>query len=78
MLSRKKAQFQRELALEAKKKIEKKGLKAFLFSMDQIKAEYLIGVNVDCFVNTACPRLVEDNLNDKPILNVKELEEALS
>jgi len=78
LLSRKKGQFQKELALEAKKIIEKKGLKAFLFSFDQIKAEYLIGINVDCFVNTACPRIVEDNLNDKPILNVKELEEALS
>ncbi len=78
LISTKKGQFRKELALEAKKKIEKKGLKAFLFSMDFIKPEYLMGVKVDCYVNTACPRIIEDNLNDKPVLNIKELDEALN
>jgi len=77
LLSRKKGQFNKEIALEAKKLIEKKGKKAFLLSMDFIKPEYLIGLNLDCYVNTACPRIIEDNLNDKPILNFLELKEML-
>jgi 2-(3-amino-3-carboxypropyl)histidine synthase len=77
LLSTKKGQFQKELAFEAKKRIEKKGFKAFLLSMDLIKTEYLIGLNVDCFVNTACPRIIEDNLNDKPVISFNELNEVL-
>ncbi|MFH1895172.1 MAG: diphthamide biosynthesis enzyme Dph2 [archaeon] len=77
LLSRKRGQFNKETALEAKKLIEKNGLKAYLLSMDLIKAEYLIGINIDCYVNTACPRIIEDNLNDKPVINFLELKEAI-
>ncbi len=77
LMSRKRGQFQKEIALNTKKLLEKKGFKAFLFSMDLIKAEYLMGINIDCFIDTACPRITEDNLNDKPILNLKELNEML-
>jgi 2-(3-amino-3-carboxypropyl)histidine synthase len=77
LLSRKKGQFRKELAFEAKKRIEKTGKKAFLLSMDFIKPEYLMGLNIDCFVNTACPRIIEDNLNDKPLISIKELNEVL-
>ncbi len=77
LVSRKKGQFKKEIALDLKKKIEKKGLKAFVFSMDFIKSEYLMGVNVDCYINTACPRIVEDNLNNKPVLNPEEAYEVL-
>lgn len=73
LVSRKKGQLRKEIALDLKKKIERKGKKAFLFSMDFIKPEYLMGINIDCYVNTACPRIIEDNLNDKPVLNQKEL-----
>ncbi|PIN99216.1 MAG: diphthamide biosynthesis enzyme Dph2 [Candidatus Diapherotrites archaeon CG10_big_fil_rev_8_21_14_0_10_31_34] len=77
LVSRKKGQLRKELALELKKRIERKGKKAFIFSMDFIKSEYLMGINIDCYVNTACPRIIEDNLNDKPVLNPEELFEVL-
>jgi len=77
LMSRKKGQFKKETAFEAKKLIEKNGFKAFLLSMDLIKAEYLMGLKIDCYVNTACPRIIEDNLNDKPIISFNELKEVL-
>ena len=69
LVSTKSGQRQKEKALELKKAIERKNKKVYLFEMDLIDENYLIGVNVDCLVNTACNRLVlDDGQNWKKIL----------
>ena len=69
LVSVKSGQRQKEKAIELKKAIERKGKKAYLFEMDLINENYLLGVKVDCLVNTACNRLVlDDSLNWKKII----------
>jgi len=67
------------LAEEIKKKIEKTGRTAFVLALDEIKPEKLIGIKVDCWVNTACPRIAIENRTQfkEPVLNPSELEEIL-
>jgi len=79
LVSTKKGQNRIEKAIELKEKIEKKGKKAFILAFDLLKPEYLLGVEVDAFVNTACPRIAVDDFSqfNKPVLNEKELKEAL-
>mgnify|MGYP001567053923 FL=1 len=44
--------------------------------MDLVKEDYLLGINVDCLVNTACTRIVGDDSDNwkKNIVNPLELE----
>jgi len=78
IISTKKGQMNKKLAQETKKKIEGKGFKAFLLALDLVRAEFLEGVQVDCFVNTACPRLAEDfQQYKKAFINASELGEVL-
>jgi len=79
LLSTKKGQMRRALALELKKELEVRGKKAFIFVADYILPEYVLGIDVDCFVNTACPRIAIDDYSNwkKPIINPNELEIAL-
>ena len=51
------------------------GRSAYIIIMDEIKPEKLLGVKVDCFINTACPRIAIDNRTefDKPFLNWDEI-----
>ncbi len=80
MISTKKGQFRLEKALELKRKIENSGKEAILLIGDFLFAEYFTGIKVDCFVNTACPRIaIDDYANFKvPILNTAEVEIALA
>ena len=75
LVSSKEGQAKFELANELKKLIEKKGKKAFVFAADLLLPEYLLGIDVDCLVSTACPRLgLEDSANWKlPLINSEEL-----
>ncbi|MEW6294882.1 MAG: diphthamide biosynthesis enzyme Dph2 [Candidatus Diapherotrites archaeon] len=78
IISTKKGQTNKKLAQEIKKKIEEKGFRAFLLALDLVRAEFLEGVQVDCFVNTACPRLAEDfQQYKKAFINASELNEVL-
>jgi 2-(3-amino-3-carboxypropyl)histidine synthase len=79
IVSTKKGQMKERLALELKKKIEEHGKKAVVLAMDLVKPEYLLGVGVDAFVSTACPRIAAEDsvLFKKPLLNPKELLVAL-
>ena len=76
LVSTKPGQVQAEKALELKKKLESEGKKAFVFTMDSITPEKLLGLDLDCYVSTACPRLAIENrtLFGKPILNPDEIE----
>lgn len=67
---------QRELlaaASEIKKKLEEKDKKALIVIMDEIRDSKLQGIRVDAFVNTACPRLTDDNFS-KPFVNATDID----
>jgi 2-(3-amino-3-carboxypropyl)histidine synthase len=60
-------------AIVLKRKAVEKGFAAYLISMEEINEENLLGFDVDAFVNTACPRLVEDFVHfKKPVVSVRE------
>jgi 2-(3-amino-3-carboxypropyl)histidine synthase len=75
LVSVKPGQMNLELAKKIKKKLEEKGKKAYILVFNEIKPEKLIGLDLDCYINTACPRIAVDNRADfkKPILNADEL-----
>ncbi len=50
-------------ARRLKEEAIRRGLNAYLIAMDEITEDGLLGYKVDAFVNTACPRLVEDFLH---------------
>ncbi|MEA1957169.1 MAG: diphthamide biosynthesis enzyme Dph2 [Euryarchaeota archaeon] len=71
-------QFELSKAIELKRRTVEKGLNAYLITMDEIREDKLLGFKVDAFVNTACPRLVEDFTHfKKPVLSIKEFEVVL-
>ncbi len=74
IVSTKSGQRRKELALELKKAIERKGKKAYLLECDLINESYFIGIDVDCLVNTACNRIVLDDAENwkKLIINPTE------
>jgi len=76
LVSLKPGQLNLKLAKEIKKKIEAKGKKAYILIFNEIKPEKLEGLDLDCYINTACPRIAIDNRTDfkKPILNPDEIE----
>jgi len=76
LVSVKPGQMNLKLAKEIKKRLEDKGKKAYILVFNEIKAEKLEGMDLDCYINTACPRIAIDNRTDfkKPILNPDEIE----
>lgn len=76
LVSVKPGQMNLKLAKELKKKLETKGKKAYILVFNEVKPEKLEGLDLDCYVNTACPRIAIDNRTDfkKPILNPDETE----
>jgi 2-(3-amino-3-carboxypropyl)histidine synthase len=76
LVSVKPGQLNLELAKRIKKGLEKKGKKAFILIFNEIKPEKLEGFDLDCYINTACPRIAIDNRTEfrKPILNSDEIE----
>lgn len=74
-VSTKKGQFRLNLAKKLKKKIESLGKKAYIFVCDYINEEHVEGVSIDCYVNTACPRIsYDDHINfKKPIISAQEV-----
>ena len=79
LVSLKEGQHRMELALQLKKTIEQAGKKAYIFAADLVLPEYFIGMNIDCFVCTACPRIAMEDAKKwkKPLINGIELEMAL-
>jgi len=59
-----------------KKSLEKRDKKAFIVIMDEISDEKLLGLKVDCFINTACPRLAEDKFS-KLMINADDFNDIL-
>jgi len=77
-VSVKPGQLNLELAKEIKKKLKDKGKKAYILIFDEIIPEKLEGLDLDCYINTACPRIaIEDRTRfEKPILNPDEIVES--
>ncbi len=63
-------------AEELKKKLEENNRSAFVLVMNEINDAALLGIKADAFVNTACPRIVEDSFS-KPIINAEDVEKVL-
>lgn len=75
LVSSKKGQFElQKKAEEIKSMLEKNGKKAHVIIMDEITNSKLMGISVDAFINTACPRITDD-VFDKPIINAEDLHE---
>lgn len=72
VVSTRSRQFNVRKALQIKKKLESLGKKAFIFAGSDISPQNLLGYGVDAWVNTACPRLPEDEF-DKPMINPEDL-----
>ncbi len=73
ILSSKQGQFAPEKAEIAKQYLTKKGKKIFILIMDDITDEKLVSTRIDAFINTACPRIL-DNKFSKPVINFEDLE----
>jgi len=74
MVSTKPGQKNMSQAIQLKEYLEEKNMKGFILVGDQLNRRNTLPFDLDCLVNTACPRLVEDEF-DKPVLNPDELKE---
>jgi len=65
-----------KLPFEVKKKLEARGKEVYIFAMDEITPEKLLGLKIDAVVNLACPRIGVDDLERYkiPILNLEQIE----
>ena len=73
LVSTKEGQFNLKQAREIQKQLEVKGKKAILFAGVELSPDRLLGYDIGCWINTACPRLVDDEF-DKAVLNPDEME----
>lgn len=73
LLSSKQGQFMGDY-LSVKRKVEKLGKKPYVLIMDCITRESLMGLRMDFFINTACPRIAEDQFG-KPVMNASDFME---
>ncbi len=60
-------------AEKIKRSLEERDKKAFVLVMDEISDKKLLGVKADAFINTACPRLLDDSWS-KPFINASDVE----
>ncbi len=74
LVSIKSGQLNLELAKKIKKRLEEKGKRVYILIFNKIKPEKLEGLELDCYINTACPRIAIENRAEfkKPILNPDE------
>jgi 2-(3-amino-3-carboxypropyl)histidine synthase len=53
--------------------LKQRDKKAYILVMDEISDKKLMGIKVDAFINTACPRLLDDSWS-KPFINANDVE----
>ena len=75
LMSEKSGQNNRKLALELKRKLKDKGKKAYILAFDTLDFSQLENFPfIDCFVNTACPRLIDDYSKfPRPVVNASDI-----
>ncbi len=64
-------------AKDIKKKLEDGQKSALIIVMDEITDAKLQGIRVDAFINTACPRLLDDTWS-KPVINAQDVDEVFA
>ncbi len=75
LVSTKPGQMKVKTAEKAKKSLSELGKNAWILVADELTPEKLLGLQIDCLVDTACPRLREDSrLFRKPILDPRDIE----
>lgn len=76
ILSTKKGQLRKALAMRLKTDLEVAGKKAYMVSMEHLTPTALMGVDVDAYVNTSCSRIATDDFASykKPMLTPIEVE----
>jgi 2-(3-amino-3-carboxypropyl)histidine synthase len=77
LVSTKPGQLDMERAEMIKQALEKRDKKAFILVMDRITDATLLGLDVDAFINTACPRLMDDKWS-KPFVNAADVEKLFN
>jgi len=78
LMSTKPGQNRSALARNLKKKIEGAGKEAVIIVGNELNPANLMGIRVDCLVNTACPRILDDSSNYKQtLIGPEELEVVL-
>lgn len=67
---------QLKLPFELKKKLEARGKEVYIFAMDEITPDKLMGLKIDFLVNCACPRIGVDDLERYkiPLLNIEQID----
>ncbi|MBI2579629.1 MAG: diphthamide biosynthesis enzyme Dph2 [Candidatus Aenigmarchaeota archaeon] len=55
-----------------KKRLEQKDKKALIIVMNEITDDRLLGIKVDAFINTACPRIADMQFT-KPFINAEDV-----
>jgi 2-(3-amino-3-carboxypropyl)histidine synthase len=77
--STKLGQFNFKKAVEVKKILEKDGRVAYILVCNELNYDSLNNfLEVDCFVNTACPRIVEDcDRLRKPVIDAEEIKKIV-
>ena len=80
LVSTKQGQNNLKRAMLAKKKLEQKGKQAFIFLFDTLDFVELENFPfIECFVNTACPRIFDDfSKFPKPVINLQDVQKELS
>ncbi|RLI94288.1 MAG: hypothetical protein DRO92_03110 [Candidatus Altiarchaeales archaeon] len=73
LVSLKNGQFNLERAFQIKDRMERAGRRAFIFAGSEINNDNILPFRVEAWVNTACPRIVDDYF-DKPVLNEGEID----
>ena len=73
LVSSKPGQFGLDIAKKITKRLNENNKKAFILIMDEITDAKLLGIRADAFINTACPRIV-DNCFSKPFINIEDLD----
>ncbi|MBI4896317.1 MAG: diphthamide biosynthesis enzyme Dph2 [Candidatus Aenigmarchaeota archaeon] len=78
LVSSKKGQYNLLGNAEAiKRRLEEHQRKATIIVMREISDQRLLGLGIDAFINTACPRILDDHFS-KPIINACDLDLLLN
>jgi len=74
ILSTKPGQLRIKAAERVRKQLQARGKRVWVFVMDEITPAKLLGLDLDCLVNCACPRLTDDSsLFKKPIIEPEDV-----
>jgi 2-(3-amino-3-carboxypropyl)histidine synthase len=74
VVSTKKGQNRHSSAKEIYDLLLKHNKAPFIFCCDEFRNDSVIGIDVDCFINTACPRITYDDYKNycKPVITIEE------